>query len=282
MRCAWQAYLNLLPLWMRQDVDRLGSDTLQELRLRLGIPPELVRSNGSVFLSRPITADDLIYCVNAASRYSPWSAKTVSSGYITAQGGHRLGLCGSATVIDGTLSGISNVTSLCIRVARDFPGIAQKLSHIKGSVLIIGSPGGGKTTLLRDLIRIKSEQEGINVCVADERGELFPVWQNQLCFSTGKRTDILSGCHKVQAIDTLLRCMSPQIIAVDEITAEEDCVALLRAGWCGVRLYATAHAQSIKDLHTRRVYKPLVESNLFDTLITLQPDKSWYAERIKQ
>ena len=282
MRCAWQAYLNLLPFWMRKDVDRLGSETLQELRLRLGLVPELICANGSKCVGQPVSADDLKYCINAASGYSPWSAKTVSHGFITALGGHRLGICGTATVPDGNMSGIGNVTSLCIRVARDFPGIAQSLSNVNGSVLIIGRPGGGKTTLLRDLIRVKSDTEDGSIGVADERGELFPMWQGNICFSAGKRTDILSGCPKAQAIDALLRCMSPNTIAVDEITAEDDCAALLRAGWCGVKLYATAHASNKQDLYTRKVYKPLMENNLFDTLIILQPDKTWQAERIQQ
>ena len=280
MRCAWQAYLMLLPFWMRNDVDRLGSDTLQELRLRIGYKPEMKCISGPQYLDQSVTADDLIYCVNAASKYSPWAAKTISQGFITASGGHRLGICGCSTVLDGKLTGFSRITSICIRVARDFPGIANKLASMNGSVLIIGQPGGGKTTLLRDLIRVKSDKEEGSIGVVDERMELFPLWQDKLCFHAGKHADVMSGCPKSQAIDSLIRCMSPGVIAVDEITASNDCDALLRAGWCGVTLYATAHARNKQDLYNRSVYKPLVEKELFDNLITLRPDKSWYVERI--
>ena len=281
MRCAWQAYLNLLPIRMRYEVDKLGKDTLQELRLRLDLPPELITSEGSKWLNDPTTQDDLSFCINAASKYSPWSARSTSYGYITAAGGHRIGLCGEATIINGQMSGITRPTSLCLRVARDFDGISNGAENIKGSVLILGKPGSGKTTLLRDLIRQRSEQGSGSIAVVDERGELFPYAQNQSCFPIGKRTDILSGCPKQYGIELVLRNMSPTIIAVDEITAEADCDALIKAGWCGVTLLATAHAENLADLYTRTVYKPIIRSRLFQTVLILQPDKSWRMERVK-
>lgn len=281
MKCAWQAYLNLLPPRIRQEVDRQGRDTLQELRLRLNKPPELVTGIGSLWLSDPVTQEDLRFCVNIASRYSPWAAATVADGYITAPGGHRLGLCGETTVSDGVMTGISLPTSLCIRVARDFPGLAQKAADISGSVLILGRPGSGKTTLLRDLIRQRSNKAQGSIAVVDERRELFPVTDTGYGFPTGKCTDVLSGCRKLKGIEAVLRSMGPRTIAVDEITAQEDCQALLHAGWCGVELLATAHAENLQQLQSRPVYKPIVQSRLFETVLILRPDKSWYMERMR-
>ncbi len=280
MRCAWQAFLNLLPVWMRREVDKLGADTLQELRLRIGLPPELVAGKDMIRLNSTVNAEDLQFCINAASQYSPWAAKTVARGFLTAAGGHRIGICGDAVVQDGKMTGIRSATSICLRVARDFPGIARSAANIRGSILIIGAPGSGKTTLLRDLIRQKSNLNNSSISVVDERCEVFPLAAGKYCFPTGNRTDILSGSGKVQGIDAVLRSMSPGIIAVDEITASEDCEALLHAGWCGVELIATAHASSIKDLNNRTIYVPLVKSGIFDTVIILQPDKSWRAERM--
>ena len=121
MRCAWKELLGILPPWLRQNVDRQGKTDLQELRLRLGLPPELVTARGSFLLDRAVSGDDLHFCINTASRYSPWAAATAAQGYITAPGGHRIGLCGEASVRDGVMTGIRNPTSLCIRVARDLP-----------------------------------------------------------------------------------------------------------------------------------------------------------------
>lgn len=275
MNCAWKELISILPLWCRPEVDELGRDTLQELRLRLGLVPELVRSNGSIRLKRAVTADDLSYIVNTASRYSPWAAATAAQGYITASGGHRIGMCGHAVVQDGQMTGIRQLRSLCIRVARDFPGIAGNLQYLNGSVLLIGPPGSGKTTLLRDIIRMKSDTGKGSIAVVDERGELFPNG-----FATGFRTDILTGCPKAQSLDRLLRVMSPAVIAMDEVTSEGDCASLMKAGWCGVQLLATAHAASKADLMARPIYAPLVKSGIFDTLVILQQDKSFRAERM--
>lgn len=280
MRCAWQPFLNLLPVWMREQIDKLGRESLQELRLRLLNQPELVLRNNSVYLQGIVKTDDLKFCVNMASKYSPWSANTVNRGYITAPGGHRIGLCGTAVTENGSMMGIRNLTSLCLRVARDFPGIAQKAGDLPGSILIIGKPGSGKTTLLRDLIRQKSDAGTGSIAVVDEREEIFPQSQNELCFPAGKRTDVLSGCSKSHGIECVLRSMGPDTIAVDEITAEEDCKALLHAGWCGVKLLATAHAGCRQDLYNRPVYRPILDSKLFDTLLIMKPDKSWQAERV--
>ena len=280
MRCQWQSFISLLPIRLRQEVDRLGSQNLLELRLRQDAQPELVLHGGSCWIEDRVQAEDLSFVINAASRYSPWSASTIRRGYITAPGGHRIGLCGDAVVQKGEMTGIRNPNSLCMRVARDFPGIAAEALKYTGSVLIIGGPGAGKTTLLRDLIRQRSNRGTGSVAVVDERGELFPVVEQGQCFDSGRRTDVITGCGKEQGIEMLLRTMGPSCIAVDEITAESDCRAMLNAGWSGVTLLATAHARSVSDLHARPIYRPIINSGLFDTLLVMQPDKSWKEERV--
>lgn len=277
MKCAWNELLAIIPARIRNLVDQQGRDKLQELRLRLGLPPELVLSERSVYLKDPVQKEDILFCINTASRYSPWAAESMAEGYITAPGGHRIGICGETAVKNGTIAGIRNVSSLCIRVARDFPDLAAGISCTEESVLILGRPGSGKTTLLRDLIRQRSKLGCGSIAVVDERAELFPTCA---CFPAGKCTDILTGCAKSIGIDMVLRTMGPACIAVDEITAEADSAALLHAGWCGVSLLATAHASSVRDLKSRPVYRSIVENRLFDKIVVLQADKSWKMERM--
>ncbi|MBQ9839061.1 MAG: Flp pilus assembly complex ATPase component TadA [Oscillospiraceae bacterium] len=279
MRCAWQSFIELLPPWMRYESDIHGKDRAQELRIRLNQPPELVLENSSRFLQRDATGEDISFVLNAASRYSPWTSATAAKGYLSAQGGHRIGICGQAIVKGGCLEGIRNPTSLCIRIARDYPGIAQSVP-MQGSVLIVGSPGSGKTTFLRDLIRSRARLGKGSIAVVDERGELFPYAGGLSCFSTGNGTDVLTGVSKAEGIDILLRTMGPVCIAVDEITKQEDAEALIRAAWCGVDLYATAHAGSKRDLLNRPVYRKIAESCIFDRLIVMDHDKSWRMERM--
>ncbi len=273
MRCAWQEFLSVLPQWLRDPVDKQGRNTLQELRLRLGKPPEPVGTGQYGTWSRRITREDLSFVINMASRYSPWAAASLQQGFVTVQGGHRIGLCGEVRWTGEGIR-IQKLSSICLRLARDFPGIGEKASHIPGNLLLIGPPGSGKTTLLRDLIRQKSDA-GCFVCVVDERGELFPPG-----FDTGAHTDVLTGCPKPQGIEMLLKVMGPQCIAVDEITSQGDCQALSETAACGVEVLATAHASGIRDLQQRPLYRHLLSSRIFNTVLILDRDKSWHAERI--
>ncbi len=272
MTCAWKELLSILPRALAREADSLGRETLQELRLRLDAPPELVLAGGSRYLGEPVSREDLDFVVNAASRYSPWTAATAAQGYLTAPGGHRIGLCGEVVNRDGQIEGVRRLTSLCIRVARDFPGAGQEAAQIPGSILILGPPGWGKTTLLRDLARQRAQTRCVSV--VDERGELFPAG-----FARGRRMDVLTGCPKTQGIDRVLRTMGPDCIAVDEITAEQDCQALIQAANCGVELLATAHAAGAEEFRRRPVYQPLLREGIFETLLVLRRDKSYKVER---
>lgn len=272
MKVAWKELLSILPQWMRQEVDRRGKETLQELRLRINAPPELVLMDQSLWLDRTVSADDVLFCINTASRYSPWAAETMAHGYIAAPGGHRIGLCGEVSIHNGTVTGIRKPQSLCIRIARDYPGIGKGIS-VCDSLLILGAPGWGKTTMLRDLARSVAERE--TVAVVDERGELYPEG-----LLRGKRMDVLTGCPKSMGIDRCLRTMGPRWIAVDEITAAEDCRAILHAAGCGVKLLATAHASSRKDFLSRTIYRPLADTGIFSLLLILNERKQAHLERM--
>ena len=273
MECNWASFLRVLPPRLRQGVANFEKQGLRELRLRLGSGAELVLEDRFWTLPGMVTREELQYVLNAASDYSPWAASTAARGYITAPGGHRIGLCGEAVWDRGQVVGIREPTSLCLRVARDFPGIGRTAGALGVSLLILGPPGWGKTTLLRDICRQISQEE--QVCVVDARGEVFPKG-----IPRGRRMDVLTGCPKGLGVEMALRTMTPQWIALDEITAREDTQALLFAANCGVKLLATAHAASWDDLTSREIYRPLVEQGIFSYLLILQQDKSYRMERM--
>lgn len=269
MICAWKELLDILPQWMRTPTDEIGKNNLCEIRMRLNAPPELVTGLDSIWLTRSIRQEDILFVINAASRYSPWASSGSAQGYLTAPGGHRIGICGESVLLDGVFHGIREIRSLCIRVCRDFPGIAEQIPIQNQNLLILGAPGWGKTTILRDLSRKIAEKK--TVSVIDERGELFPVG-----LPAGKRMDILYHCPKAVGIENVLRTMGPQCIVVDEITAVQDCTALGQAIGCGVQLIATAHASSTTDLSQRPIYKPLWENRIFDMFLCLHADRSYH------
>ena len=280
MNIATESLVQVLPLWLRKMITRESLSEIIEIRLRCGHAVELVMVKGSAWVGQKVKEDDLRFCVNVASKYSPWTAASLYHGYITIDGGHRIGISGYWTIDDSGRRSIQRLFSLCIRVSKELHNISRDLYQFDGSILILGRPGSGKTTLLRDLIRQISNKRAGAVCVVDERREIFPMNGNIGCYSTGLRTDVISGCPKGKGIEMAIRCMSPKVIAIDEITAAEDCTALIEAGWCGVDILATAHATGKNDLFKRPVYKPLLESGLFQGIVVMNTDKTWCFERM--
>lgn len=275
MMCAWKEFLAILPHWMRQEVDSESDKMLRELRMRTNSPPELVLEGGSLWLERSVTREDIAFTINAATKYSPWNAGSSSHGYITAPGGHRIGICGEAVIKEGQIAGLREPRSICIRIARDISGIGKSWAGCRQNLLILGAPGWGKTTLLRDIARQISRKR--TVSVVDERMELFPEG-----YSPGKRMDILSGVPKAEGIEMVLKTMGPECIAVDEITSESDCAALVKAWGCGVQLIATSHASSVSEFVKRPANKNLTEYRVFDRAIVLRSNRMFAEEGLGQ
>jgi len=271
MRCAWEKLTAILPPELARQLDSRDRETAQEIRLRVKAPPEVNLGRTQRQLSGVVSQENLTYILNLASKYSPWCAGSLSQGYLTAPGGHRIGICGDTIFREGRTDGFRSLRSLCIRIARDHLGIGAGIEEV--STLIVGAPGWGKTTLLRDLARRIAETE--TVSVVDERGELFPEG-----FAVGRRMDILTGAPKALGIEMVLKTMGPAYIAVDEITSEEDCTAICQAANCGVALLATAHGAGLSDLRERPMYRQLLEKGVFRQILLLNRNQTYRRERV--
>ena len=274
----------LLPPHLRrqaQQVDKASQARAEELRLRAGRPMAVVYPEGERFVSGEalVCPRDLELVLEIATQASAHTAlERMRSGCSTVRGGQRAGICGSAGMEEGEVYNLRQLSSLAIRIARQVPGAAAPVvdrlwaGQRFQSTLILSPPGGGKTTLLRDLIRRLADGEGhppLRVGVADERGELAAMWNGEPQLDVGRQTDVMDGCPKGTGLLMLLRGMNPQVLAADEITAPEDCAALLMAANCGVSLVCTAHAANLDDLQTRPLYKPLLENRCFQKLVVL-------------
>ena len=253
-----------LPLPLREQTE--------EIRLRTGFPASLrLRSGEHGFGCGPVTEKTLAAVVENASRASYHAvADQLRRGYLSAPGGVRVGVCGTA-VTDGGIRALRELSSLCIRVPRQIRDAGKSVIPLlrDGSVLILSAPGGGKTTFLRELIRTVSDS-GTAVCVADERGELAGMWNGAPQFDLGRCTDVLTGAPKAEAAMLLLRAMGPEVVAMDEISAPEDAAAIETLLGCGVRIFATAHASGAEEFRSRPIYARLAGLGAFQKLVVIR------------
>lgn len=259
-------------------------DKLQEIRLRIGHPVILLCDSKEKVLSHIITRKELQETMDYVSNYSLYAYDhELKQGFITVEGGHRVGVAGQVLMEKGEVLKLKQIASVNIRVSHEVLGCAKgvfpyitdhgKICH----TLIISPPKCGKTTLLRDMIRQISDGnqwvDGCTVGVVDERSELagcyLGVPQNQI----GMRTDVLDCCPKSEGMLMLIRSMSPQVIAVDEIGSPEDVHALEYAMHCGSKMIATVHGTSIDEIRKKPLFEDLIQKKRFERYVVLQNKK---------
>lgn len=288
----------LLPDAMKKGAVVLGDDILgsaEEFRLRVMEKPTILCGTKEISFSEYMVSPlDFQTVLERATEHSAWKAADhIRNGYVTVRGGFRVGICGSVVLKEGHIATISEISSISIRIARQVIGIADALcdslfeNSFFRSTLIIAPPGGGKTTLLRDLIRCLSnggtQRAPLRVCVADERGEIAAAYQGVPQFDIGTHTDVLTGAAKKDAILMLLRSMNPQVIALDEISDPRDIQTISAAGNCGVSFLATVHGRDLNELRNKTLFRELLESKLFSQYLIcerLAGERVWHLEHL--
>ena len=266
----------------------------EEFRLRSGQKMSLLGPEGETSISaEPVTGQDLQAVLDRATEFSAYRcAGSIRQGYVTVRGGCRVGICGTAVLRGGEIATVGELSSLSIRIARAALGVAKDVypklwsEGSFESTLILSPPGGGKTTLLRDLIRCLSKgsqtHPALRVAVVDERGEIAAARGGCAQFDVGPHTDILTGTEKAEGISMLLRAMNPQVIAVDEITAPEDIRAMTVAANCGVAFLATVHGRDLDELRRRKLCRELLDTELFHQFIVLEGRGSARTSRVER
>ena len=289
---AWQQAISCLPpprAAQLAALDRQGE--VEELRLRAGQPPAAKTAEGEQPLDlRPVTAQELRETLSRAARYSVHSyAESLKNGFVTLGGGHRLGVCGTVAEENGQVVGVRGLASLNLRIARQFTGLAAQIAPWIGdgtpqSVLLLSPPGLGKTTLLREWVRLISDK-GYTVAVADERSEIAALADGVPQFDVGRCTDVMEGCDKKQAALMLLKTMSPALLAFDEITAPADVEAVSLCAHCGTAVIASAHAANVDDLRQRPLYRALLELGVFGRAVVITrkgQERCYRMERLEE
>lgn len=270
-------------------LDTMGDklDKIEEIRLRVKRPIILRLSDGEKVIKYAVSIEEMISCLQAICENSIYTYQNqIAEGFVTIKGGHRVGITGSGVVEKGKIININHIYSLNFRIAKQVVGSSNKilkyvLNTDKNTIyntLIVSSPGVGKTTILRDIVRqistgIKEIKFlAINVGVVDERGEIAALYKGEPQNDIGIKTDILDNVPKSIGMKMLIRSMTPEIVVADEVGSLEDIEAIKYAICSGCKGLFTAHGASFTDISLNPVIKSLIGTNIIERLIFLDEE----------
>ena len=284
----------LFPAHIRQALlaAHFDMDQVYEMRLRVNAPLIVIYQGQEYFLTREgefsreesqgcfVRAEDLKETMEYVSSYSMYAfEEEIRQGFITIQGGHRVGIAGKTVLEGDRIKSVKYISYINLRLSHQIKGCASPILPyiIKNGrichTLIISPPRCGKTTLLRDLIRQVSSgssyMPGVSVGVVDERSEIGGSYQGIPQNDLGIRTDVLDCCPKAEGMMMLIRSMSPEVVAVDELGDYEDIHAIESVIHCGCKLFATVHGSSIEDIKRKPLMQRLVRERIFERYIVL-------------
>lgn len=296
-------YGNILQIFPREirplfEKVMLRERCLNELRLRAGKPILILEGEREWFLTgqgeftekhafaRVLKAEELEKILQHLCHYSLYAfEEEIKQGYITIAGGHRVGMVGQVVTEDReTVRTMKYIRGINIRIAHEIKGVATEILPFlyeggkTRSILLMSPPGGGKTTLLRDVVRNFSDGtvygKGVTVGVVDERSEIAGCYMGQPQNDVGIRTDVLDACPKVIGMMMLLRSMSPKVIAIDELGDEKELQMVHQIVSCGSKVVATMHGDGLEDLKRRKWMELIVHERLFEIVIVLRKQGS--------
>ena len=287
MDTATRSVLSVLPKRTASAVERLimSGSQVEEIRLRTGRPAQLIASSGEFMQDAPVfTREEAAELLDKLCRHSVYAREDeLKMGFITLDGGARVGVCGRPVVENGRIKRMTDITSFNFRLTREAVGCAESVMDYllengrPVSALIAAPPAGGKTTLLRDIARCLSNgvcSAPFKVALLDERGELAGLIDGAPSFDVGLRTDVMEFAPKAEAMSIFIRTMNPDVILTDEIGGAGDAEALEEAARCGAAVIASAHASGCDELKKRPALQRAMASGVFKRVLLLRRNGS--------
>ena len=274
--------LTYLPSGCAAEIKRLaesrGSSEISEIRIRAVGKSSAVIAGERILLTSQIDGAAVSRALTLACDGALYARRdTIQEGFVTLEGGVRVGVCGEARYDGGSFVGVSEVSSLVFRIPNTAPAASREVLLAWGmterGMLIYSPPGVGKTTALRTLALEIGRQKDEQVAVVDERCEFRA---DDYRFAS---VDILRGYKRADGISIALRTLSPSVIIVDEVGRLAEAEAMLESLNSGVKVIATAHARTLSELKKRKSVSPFFERGVFDVLvgISLEDGKRKFA-----
>lgn len=259
-------------------------DNLEEIRIRVKCPIVLKFNGEEKLINYIPNSEDMLTIMQLICENSIYSyQKQISSGFVTLQGGHRVGVVGSCVIENNRVINIKYINSFNFRIAKQLIGagklVLKYILHDNKvlNTLIVSPPGHGKTTILRDVARLLStgtdDFYGFDVGIIDERSEIASLYKGIPQNNVGMRTDIIENISKSDGMKILVRSMAPKVIIADEIGIEEDVYAINYALCSGCKGIFTAHGSNFEDINLNPVLKDLLDRHCFECLIFLDRKK---------
>jgi len=282
--------LQYFPINLRGKIEKEIADkfnALEEIRIRANRPIVLKFSDTEKLISSTTTTEEIISCLQLICENSIYSYQNqITEGFVTVKGGHRVGITGSCVFENGKVININNVYSLNFRIAKQIIGSGNKIlkyiinttNNTIYNTLIISSPGAGKTTVLRDIVRQLASR--IDIGIVDERGEIAALYKGIPQNDVGIKTDIVENVSKSIGMKMLVRSMSPKVIVADEIGNEQDIDAINYAICSGCKGIFTAHGYNFEDININFTLKRLINIRVFERLIFLDEENKGQPKEI--
>ena len=271
------------------------ADSIQEIRIRTNKPIAIKTDNSNRILKHKVAQEEVLKTFEKICEGSIYSyRKQICEGYITVKGGHRIGITGNVAMENEKVININYISSLNFRIARQKMECSNELLKYiinieDGNIyntLIVSPPGCGKTTILRDAIRKLSNGikeinfRGRTIGVVDERGEIAAMYKGIPQNDVGIRTDVIDNISKDKGMHMLIRSMSPEIIACDEIGNVEDVEAINYAICSGIKGIYTAHGGSIEEINLNNELAELLKKNILGRIVFLDSNKKGVISKV--